>query len=85
MPQTLEATKPMSVFIQDPKEARTSSKPRFSWAGSVISSLCRKTGCSSSNSALSRSIKDLGKSSPFRKTERGKLEAKILAKEIKLR
>ena len=31
--------------------------------------------------ALSRFIKDLGKSSPFRKTERGKVEAKIVAME----
>jgi hypothetical protein len=34
--------------------------------------------------ALARSIKDLGKSSPFRKTERGKFEAKIVAKEWNL-
>ena len=31
--------------------------------------------------ALSRSIKDHGKSSPFRKTERGKFEAKIVTKQ----
>jgi hypothetical protein len=31
--------------------------------------------------AISRSIKDEGKASAFRKTERGKFEAKILSKE----
>jgi HB1, ASXL, restriction endonuclease HTH domain len=40
-----------------------------------------KTPASTLYAALARSIKDLGKSSPFRKTERGKFEAKILPKE----
>ena len=31
--------------------------------------------------AISRSIKDLGKAAAFRKTERGKYEAKMMAKE----
>jgi HB1, ASXL, restriction endonuclease HTH domain len=40
-----------------------------------------KTPASTLYAAISRSIKDEGKSSPFRKTERGKFEAKVLAKE----
>ena len=40
-----------------------------------------KTPASTLYAAISRSIKDLGKSSPFRRTERGKFEAKILPKE----
>ena len=40
-----------------------------------------KTPASMLYAALSRSFKDLGKSSPFRKTERGKFEAKILPNE----
>lgn len=41
-----------------------------------------KTPASTLYAALSRSVKDLGKSLPFRKTERGKFEAKILTKEL---
>src|SRR5260221_4707047 len=40
-----------------------------------------KTPASTLYAALARSIKDDGKASAFRKTERGKFEAKILAKE----
>ncbi len=40
-----------------------------------------KTPAATLYAAISRSIKDLGKASPFRKTERGKFEAKILPKE----
>jgi len=40
-----------------------------------------KTPASTLYAALSRSIKDLSKTSPFRKAERGKFEAKILPKE----
>jgi len=40
-----------------------------------------KTSASTLYAAIGRSIKDEGKASAFRKTERGKFEAKILAKE----
>ncbi len=40
-----------------------------------------KTPASTLYAALARSIKDLGKASPFRKSERGKFEAKIVAKD----
>jgi hypothetical protein len=40
-----------------------------------------KTPAATLYAAISRSIKDLGRSSPFKKTERGKFEAKILPKE----
>ena len=40
-----------------------------------------KTPAASLYAALSRSIKDEGKASAFRKTERGKFEAKVLVKE----
>ncbi|MFT3883649.1 MAG: winged helix-turn-helix domain-containing protein [Gemmatales bacterium] len=40
-----------------------------------------KTPAATLYTALSRSIKDKGRSSPFKKAERGKFEAKILAKE----
>jgi hypothetical protein len=40
-----------------------------------------KTPASTLYAAISRSIKDEGKSSPFAKTEKGKFEAKIVAKE----
>ena len=40
-----------------------------------------KTPSSTLYAAIARSIKDLAKSSAFRKTERGKFEAKIVAKE----
>jgi HB1, ASXL, restriction endonuclease HTH domain len=40
-----------------------------------------KTPASTLYAAISRSIKDDGKSSPFSKTERGKFEAKIAVKE----
>jgi hypothetical protein len=39
-----------------------------------------KTPTATLYAAISRSIKDLGKASPFRKAERGKFEAKILPK-----
>jgi hypothetical protein len=39
-----------------------------------------KTPAATLYAALSRSIKDLGKSSPFRKAERGKFEAKVIPK-----
>jgi hypothetical protein len=40
-----------------------------------------KTPASTLYAAISRSIKDEGKASAFRKTERGKFEAKVLPKE----
>jgi hypothetical protein len=40
-----------------------------------------KTPASTLYAAIGRSIKDEGKASAFRKSERGKFEAKILAKE----
>ena len=40
-----------------------------------------KTPASTLYAAIGRSIKDEGKSSAFRKTERGKFEAKIVVKE----
>ena len=40
-----------------------------------------KTPASTLYAAIGRSIKDLGKASAFRKTERGKFEAKIVVKE----
>jgi hypothetical protein len=40
-----------------------------------------KTPAATLYAAVSRSIKDLGKASPFRKTERGRFEAKIAVKE----
>lgn len=40
-----------------------------------------KTPASTLYAAIGRSIKDEGKASALRKTERGKFEAKILAKE----
>ena len=40
-----------------------------------------KTPASTLYAAIGRSIKDEGKASPFRKTERGKFEAKILPKQ----
>ena len=40
-----------------------------------------KTPASTLYAALTRSIKDDGRSSPFKKSERGKFEAKIVAKE----
>ena len=40
-----------------------------------------KTPASTLYAAIGRSIKDEGKASVFRKTERGKFEAKIVAKE----
>lgn len=42
---------------------------------------CGKTPAATLYAAISRSIKDLGKASPFRKAESGKFEAKILPKE----
>ena len=39
-----------------------------------------KTPASTLYAAIGRSIKDEGKASAFRKTERGKFEAKILSK-----
>ena len=40
-----------------------------------------KTPASTLYAAIGRSIKDEGKASAFRKTERGKFEAKVLPKE----
>ncbi|MFT3880737.1 MAG: HTH domain-containing protein [Gemmatales bacterium] len=40
-----------------------------------------KTPAATLYAAISRSIKDLGKASPFKKSERGKFEAKKLPKE----
>jgi hypothetical protein len=40
-----------------------------------------KTPAATLHTAISRSIKDLEKGSPFKKSERGKFEAKILPKE----
>jgi hypothetical protein len=40
-----------------------------------------KAPASTLYAAISRSIKDEGKASAFRKTERGKFEAKIVARE----
>ncbi len=40
-----------------------------------------KTPSAALYAALARSIKDLGKASPFRKAERGKFEARIVVKE----
>ena len=40
-----------------------------------------KTPAATLYAAIARSIKDLGRSSPFKKSERGKFEAKVLAKE----
>ncbi|MFT3881811.1 MAG: winged helix-turn-helix domain-containing protein [Gemmatales bacterium] len=40
-----------------------------------------KTPAATLYAALARSIKDLGKASPFRKAERGKFEAKMVAKQ----
>ncbi|MGC3971088.1 MAG: HTH domain-containing protein [Pirellulales bacterium] len=40
-----------------------------------------KTPASTLYAAISRSIKDFGKASPFKKSERGRFEAKILPKE----
>ena len=39
-----------------------------------------KTPASTLYAALSRSIKDEGRSSPFKKSERGKFEAKIVVR-----
>ncbi len=40
-----------------------------------------KTPAATLYAALARSIKDLGKASPFKKSERGKFEAKIVVNE----